>query len=305
MSYLNTKKKIKIVKIGFSALLLSFSFLSWGQSKLDLLFIQDPDIKGQKTFVQENELSTYTIFYQNFFVTDNKVDEAKLKRQIESKIPSETATGFAVLDWEGEAIKVFQNQDDQEKLDFYINEFLKAIRLAKKLRPNVKWGYYHILYISYWGKISDFRKQNKKLEPIIREQDFIAPSLYVYNTGLRYKISGHKYLRKKLLQALEMGDKYNLPVYPFVWHRTPKKTGHEFIPVEVFEHVVNLISSTEYSGKTAKGIFWWHSESYSYRNRKRFDVAKREYFNVKDLDTYQYDMFKEYYGSIEKYIHKN
>ncbi len=295
------------MKVKFLFILAAFfSIAAFGQTrKLEIYFLRDPDIKGQESFINENNISEFNIIYQQFFVTNNKLDERKLREQILKKFPSKHSSGFCVLDWEGDAIKNFREQTNKQKVDEYKKDFIRAIRLAKSLRPNVKWGFYHILSLTYSGTIEKFRSQNSYLEDLVKEQDFIAPSLYVYNPEERYKKGNNNYMRNKLLQALEMGKKYNLPVYPFVWHRTPSKiknAGNELIPLEYFKEAVNLINETRYKDVRAKGIFWWHSESYSYRSRKQFSIASQEYRNIEDINSYQKNLFKKYYNSITEYI---
>ncbi|WP_200980060.1 hypothetical protein [Echinicola sp. 20G] len=294
-----------LVNVFLIIFLLFFCFSgAFCQVGLKFLIRQDEGILGQSKFIEENNLEVYEIFYQQFFLTEGKLDTLKLKKQIEIQIPNKSSTGFAVLDWEGEAIATFRNQTSDEKVDSYIGQFICGLKLAKKLRPKIKWGYYHILTLSYWGSIEEFRKQNKKLESIIEIQDFIAPSLYVYNPNLvKYQESNLNYLRNKLLQSLEMGVKYDKPVYPFIWHRTPiaANKGNALVQKKYFEEVVELISTTKYEGRKSEGIFWWHSETFSYRNRDKYEVTEKEYLGIVDYNLYQYSVFMDYFKVIEKF----
>ncbi|ROI02646.1 hypothetical protein EGI16_13570 [Chryseobacterium sp. G0240] len=275
---------------------------------LELLFLVEPDSKSQLRFSQENHLKTYTIFYQQFFVKDEKFNEDMLRKQIEVKLPDVNSTGFAVLDWEGKGLKSFQQQKDLKAVDYYKGEFLKAIKFAKKLRPNVKWGFYHLNYLDYSGTIEKYKLQNDNLIPIIKEVDFLAPSLYVYNPGLLHNRGNQNYIKNKLIQALQYGERYNKPVYPFVWNRTTSKDEDKhfsLIPVEYFAQVIEIISETGYKDQKAKGIFWWHSEGYSYRNKNKLQAVKLEYSRINNTEDYQYQMFKEYFQSIKQYIKQN
>lgn len=280
--------------------------LDFKQTKnLELLFLVEPDSDSQLKFSKDNHLQTYMIFYQQFFVKDEKFNEDMLRSQIETKFPDVNSTGFAVLDWEGKALKSFQQQNDPQMVDYYKGEFLKAIRFAKKLRPNVKWGFYHLNYLNYSGTIQAYKSQNDNLTPLIKEVDFLAPSLYVYNPGLLHSRGNQNYIKNKLVQALQYGDQYNKPVYPFVWNRTTSKDENQnfsLIPVEYFAQVIEIISETSYKNQKAKGVFWWHSEGYSYRNIKKLKAVKMEYSKVNNTNDYQYQMFNDYFQSIKKYI---
>jgi len=279
---------------------------------LDLLFLVEPESKSQLKFSKDNNLQTYVIFYQNFFVKDEEFNEEMLKKQIEIKFPDVNSKGFAVLDWEGKALKSFQKQEDPKLVEYYKGEFLAAIRFAKKLRPNVKWGFYHLNYLNYSGTVQGYKSQNDKLIPIVQEVDFLAPSLYVYNPGLLHNMGNQNYIKNKLLQALQYGYQYNKPVYPFIWNRTTSKDedkNFSLVPVEYFAQVVKLINETTYKNYRAKGVFWWHSEGYTYRNINKLKAVKTEYSkinstskNTKNPTDYQYQMFNDYFQSIEQYV---
>jgi hypothetical protein len=275
---------------------------------LNLLFLTDAGAAGQAKFVQENNLETYTIFYQQFFVKENKVDEKMLQKQIETRIPNINATGFAVLDWEGEAYETFKNNQDNKKIKYFVKEFVKAIKVAKKLRPNVKWGYYNLPYLSYWTRPGTINNIDQKLNQIYVNEDFIAPSLYVYYPDEKHNTSNMNYIKNTLRAALMNGKQYKKPVYPFIWQRAHprfKDRSSELLPEIYFKETVKTIANFETNGIKAEGVFWWHSESYTYRNKNKFKTAEKEYSKVTHVEQYQYNFFKRYYNSIKAYLNTN
>lgn len=268
--------------------------------KIDLRFLTDND--ASKGFVKENNLNTYKIYYQQFFVTNEKVDYEKLEKLLEKSFPSKTSSGMLVLDWEGKGMDVLVKQDDKKKLAYYKSEYIKALTYVKKKRPNVKVGFYAIPFRQYWGIGDTFISKNNNLIDIIKKQDFIAPSLYTFYIDTQNLKGNHEYINKNLDYALKLGQQLNKPVYPFIWHRvhpSNKKAGNELIPVDFFKNSIKDILSVKYNGKTIKGLFWWHSEDYSYRTRKSSKVISQEYKNINNIYSYQKNIYQNYYDSFK------
>jgi len=201
---------------------------------------------------------------------------------------------------------VFKSQTNKQKLQNYIDEFVKSLKYAKQLRPNVKWGFYHLPYLSYWDKATSTNaKKAFNLADIYRQSDFIAPSLYSFYPDSKHTTNNNSYLKNNLELALKIGKQYHKPVMPFIWHRVHpanKSTGGGLLPMAYFKETVREIANASYQGHKATGIFWWHSESYSFRNQSKDKAVSLEYKSVSDEQTYQYDMFEKYYNGIKEYL---
>lgn len=287
----------------FFILLLLFPFCSCAQSAR--LFFSQEDNPGQRKFVEDNNIKTYDIVYQQFFTTADTLDQQRLINRIRSRYPDKNASGYLVLDWEGKAMEYLTKQDDQEMFDFYIDQYVKAIRLVKQERPRLKVGYYALPYRQYWGIDETFEQKNYRLLPILREQDFIAPSLYVFYPYERSKASNKRYIDKNVSLSLKIADELGIPVYPFINHRIhPSNREHagDRISNELFRETIYDIMAVDYHGTRSSGIFWWHVEYFSYRNRANSKQRTREYENVKDPDEYQRKMFQSYYDSIKDIV---
>ena len=121
-----------IMKKKLLFLLLICSQFLFSQKKILLFSPESYQYKVQSEFVKKNKVNTITVFYQHEFVKGNHLDEKLLISSIEKKIPNKKATGYASLDWEGEALRAVT--DHTEASDFYMKQMIKAIKVAKKMK---------------------------------------------------------------------------------------------------------------------------------------------------------------------------
>lgn len=279
----------------------------YSQELIDLVFVKEINNPAQNKFLEDHNISSFLIIYQQFYTTNERLDEQKLEKQIIERYPNKDATGFCVLDWEGKSMEAFKNPKNK-KFQYYVNQFVKTLKFAKKLRPNVKWAFYHLPYISYWDNVKKGRGKNLALDLIFSNQDFIAPSLYVFFPEEDYWDKNIAYIKNNMEIALEIGYKYSKPVYPFIWHRAHpgnKKFANELLPPIFFKQTINQISSASYKNKRATGVFWWHCENYFYRNKDKLKSIGKEYLKVKHKEQYQYDIFEKYYQVLKPCINVN
>jgi hypothetical protein len=286
----------------FIAFIIPFGCL--GQN---LYFLQE-DGQAQADFVIKNEIGVYKIIYENKFVSNDLLDEVKLKKEIIKSFPQSTASGFGVLDWEGHGMQVLTVQDNDKDLRLYISQFVKALKIAKRLRPNVRWAFYALPFREYWNVNTSFKKKNYRIGEIFENQGFIAPSLYIFYPDESSSKRNKEYITNNVEFALELGNMYKKAVYPFIWHRvhpSNRMYGEQLAPISVFSKEVSQILNTSYNGNKVSGLMWWQSENHIYRNRAKSRVFSKEYNNNGDPNTYQKSMFQQYYDSIEQYFGKN
>ncbi|WP_367329740.1 hypothetical protein [Sphingobacterium multivorum] len=296
------KKFLLIVNV--LIIVLSVPVSTFGQK---LLFLKDSNSLGQKQFVLNNNISTYEIINQGSFVTDEVLDEGRLKKEVIKHFPNIKSEGYGVLDWEGLAMETLVHQKDIKKLDFYIGQFVRALKIVKSMRPLVKWSFYALPFRSYNIFNESFIQKNYRLAEIIKEQDFIAPSLYIFYIDDSAKTANSKYIQKNIKLALEMGQRFGKPVYPFIWqrvHPNNKINGDQLVPIPVFKNEIAEILNVKYNNKKVSGLIWWHAENYFYANRAKSKAYAKEYLDIKDVDSYQRDMFQMYYNSIKNYLNK-
>lgn len=200
--------------------------------------------------------------HEKDFLTSGKVDSVLIIKTLTMLYPSSNDSGMACFDWEGEAFQRLISQDDSNLFEYYLEEYIKSIRIAKRYRPNVRWGYYGIPFREYWHPGEDWRNRNNNLIPLMKEMDFLSPSLYTHFLEQERPGKNEKFILSNMNYFLETSKKLNMPIYPFVWHRIHprnKKYKNQYIPMAQFSSELNLIVNTEYEGKKVDGIIWWNS----------------------------------------------
>lgn len=281
----------------FFLLLICSQFL-FSQKKILLFSPESYQYKVQSEFVKKNKVNTITVFYQHEFVKGNHLDEKLLISSIEKKILNKKATGYASLDWEGEALRAVT--DHTEASDFYMKQMIKAIKVAKKMRPNVKWAYFDLPVMSFVTKNGD--ESNENLMPLYKELDYLSPSFYLYfnNTFII-----NQFYASNAKSILKIAKKLNKPVLPYIWNRFhPNNGDHAFqlIPDETFDTYLKSFLEVNEAGKKIDGVIWWHSEYYTYLNKKENKKQVEAYKEVKDIETYLNQVFNRYYKRIKSLL---
>ncbi len=218
-------------------------------------------------FLRDNSYSQAQIIYQvNIDPKDEgAVNTTLLQTAILAQFPTNSAIPLGILDWEGKTAKRLESLDPSApEFKAIIDEFIKAVRLAKKLRPNVKWGFYGIPLKGYSSRGSKWKDKSLAFLPLLSECDFIAPSLYKYkskNDGSG--VNESDYVRDNVLMSLKMGSQINKPVIPFVWqrvHPSNKTNGYELINDDDFKSYLKTITTTTLNNKRVTGIIWWSND---------------------------------------------
>ncbi|MGF7231481.1 hypothetical protein [Arachidicoccus sp.] len=182
--------------------------------------------------------------------------------------PSVSGKGIGVLDWEGKAMTALRDPSSSGYSQA-INLFIQAIRIAKKMRPNVRWGYYALPYRTFWGMDDLWRKNNEGLKSILNETDIIFPSVYMlYTDGQVTSGKNRSYISNNISLALRLGQICNKPVMPFVtdrWQPSAKGFANKVIPKTDFVKYISEINKVVYNNHTISGIVWWGSPFYDYK----------------------------------------
>lgn len=249
------------------------------------LFIANSTSGPVNNFIKENKIKTIDFIYQNSFVTNNAYDESKLINTIEEMFPDKNRTGMVILDWEGPTFANLASLGKKGELSRI--QFISAIRKAKQMRPNIKWSYYGIPIKEFWNMNDTWIKKNYSLESIIRNCDFLAPSIYIYYSLQQVKSPIHySYIDKNVSLAKEIGSKFNKQIYMVVNHRyhpSNKSLGNQLVPKSLFDFYVNRIVNDG-----VLNIVWWNSEDYNY--------------NIRNLDSKKYDnrAFKSEFSEVTR-----
>ena len=223
---------------------------------------------------------------QFFGKTPYSYDPALLTAEIERVAPNNNQSGLAFIDLEGENLDNIMNMGTQiESFKKSLKLYIDVIKFAKKLRPNMRWGYYSIPYTAFWNRNPDFYGKLKKIEPLIKECDVFFPSLYTFYEDKDWGSENKKYVIENTKEMVKVGQYYKKPVIIFVWHRyhpSNQKLSEEALPDKVFLTQIERIVKTSYLGKKVDGIVWWGADDYSFRQNikgvvKEFKGTDKKY----------------------------
>ncbi|MBP6755424.1 MAG: hypothetical protein KA210_04690 [Bacteroidia bacterium] len=208
----------------------------------------------------------------------NSFDPLKLKQAIERAVPNPNENGMAYIDLETYISDIRDKGTQIESFQKSIKLYIDVIKFAKKMRPNIKWGYYAIPHTIYWNRTQDFYGKLKKIEPLIKECDILFPSLYIFydEYDKNVTLENEKYVIENTKEMIKVGQYYKKPVIVFVWHRyhpSNEKFGMELLPEKVFLTHIERIAKTTYQGKKVDGIVWWGADDYFFRQKEK-GVAK-------------------------------
>jgi hypothetical protein len=285
------------------------SGLSLSQTKQTILFSREKGNTEQTLFLKKNKMDSIIILYQDDFVKNNALvfDKEMLKTSINARIPDPKAKGMAVLDWEGDIARILLGEDivDEATFNKTVDNYVASIELAKKLRPNMKWGFYNYPPIIYADTDLEFTiKTNYKYEKILQAVDFLTPSLYLLND--RKEVTddfSYKYAKSNTIAAIKIGLRLKKPVYPFVWHRySPHSpnSANKLIEEKHLEEFLKNILNASYKGKKVEGLIWWECETYLYN----YKVIPDEYKKVKSVSDHQGQIYQRYFNPMTKYLNK-
>jgi hypothetical protein len=191
------------------------------------------------------------------------VDHARLRRAV-LEIPAEF-DGYAVLDWEVPVFRWIKKGPGTPEFDRAVANMLEALRLARSLRPNAKWGYYGLPRKEYWARNEAWREESRALQPLVAEVDALFPSVYDhYRDGIDRKTEKeHAYIRDNVAMALEVAD--GKPVFAYVTHRyhgSNEKAGKDRIPLDELKGNVRAVFEAEHQGRKATGVIYWGVEEW-------------------------------------------
>jgi hypothetical protein len=264
-----------------------------------------------KSFMNGNNISNIPIFYTGTMDPKGifKLDPQTLTNAIIKSIPDASSTGYAVIDWEGaiETPLEFKPENSPEYQSSF-NEFAKAIQLAKKLRPNMKWGFFGMPFPPLDKR--DTRRYTT-LYSLIQMEDVIYPSMYIqYNTD---NPNGHRSQSEKrdlalsyLSSSLAFAAQMNKPVVVFIWNRYYsagfKQNSLQLISLNEFDNYAKEILALSYKGKKVDGLILWGADTYYYNAKYQPLIDEYNSSKAKDFDSYRdsltYQYIKRIYNTV-------
>lgn len=214
------------------------------------------------------------IGYQSVLDTDKDGQFDGVTSAFKSKIEScpPDYDGVFALDWEhafgvsGGFLKALGGRDGAAKQQAAIAEAITAIRAAKALRPNAKFGFYNCPFNGWsYSTLSNppawWWAQEQTLAPLVAECDAFFPTIYQYYE-IGYSISeaeDEKRMRNYANLCLRVAK--GKPIYPFVWelyHSSGKwsTSSRVIAPIQIYKHI-SPFAQTEVNGANIAGLYWW------------------------------------------------
>lgn len=284
--------------------LIFFTHKIYAQQKI--LFANEFQNEMHLKFMEEKKMQSVIIFYQDEFVLNDstKFNQNMLQKAIMSKIPNPKATGYAVLDWEGRATNILFTSSISSKIFKEMTvEYVKSIEFAKKIRPNIQWGFYNFPAVNY-GSISTKQENNiyNRYLPIMKASDFLTPSLYLLHDRSEVSDSfSYQYAATNTKMAIKFGEKLNKKVFPFIWQRYTgnSRSLNKLIEPKHFQNFVRTILNQAVDKNKVDGVIWWDCESYLFNERNNFKNIKNEYSKIVGPRAYQKNILNKYYPLIK------
>jgi len=276
------------------------------QAQQLLFCVNDSDVV-QNSFVMQNNVKKIMVIFQNEFVTrDGHFDSIALKKVLDKKLPFASNVQFAFLDWEGNDIHELYKLNRTSNFNNVVNNYVEAIKVAKRYRPKVKWSYYGLPPFIFNNRAASLSRINGLL-PILINCDFLAPVLYIPSPlSKNFSLSSqNSYIKQIIELSLSLGDEMHKPVYPFIWHRyadyVDKNFTFKLVDSSQFKSFIRTVISVKYHNKAVDGVIWWNSEmrNFNYRNISNIIALQKEYLNIHDWKGHQLEVLEEYYKMIK------
>ncbi|NNM25808.1 MAG: hypothetical protein HKO59_07435 [Phycisphaerales bacterium] len=222
-----------------------------------------------------------------FYITGNsdRLEPERLRTRIDQILPPDF-DGYAMLDWESDGILTALNSDPSSaKFRRAQERMVEAIRFAKSLRPNAKWGYYDVPHVRFdfknragdyvqWHEAPEAARARRlaastQATTLLREVDYFAPSIYDMwheeDSPGRDGKGQRAFVRESVAWCVRASR--GKPVLPVVWHRVQSSRWHQQRAITL-RNANKLFSEREWLDDQirpalaagADGIIWWGAD---------------------------------------------
>ena len=286
-------------------MIMASSTLCVAQTRRLYIGFDDYGVKAKQYFASQGAAYVTTI-YGNAIYPSNPllVDENTLSLAIVKAFPDANAGGYATMDFEGLAFDILAHKSASDsQYQAVLAQFQKALTVAKRVRPNVKWGFWGIPFRRIiFTDDQAWTDNNDKLAPLLQNIDVFFPSIYASYSLLgkfaeEGDLNGRSIYAKDVKESLRLAVKFNKPDLPFVWQRYEVNDEHrdKVIPPTQFKAIVNDIANTTYNGKKVNGMVLWSADVYFYAHKNK-TISKE----APDMNTFkdQYDSTLVKYSGI-------
>ena len=195
-----------------------------------------------------------------------KIDSAFFVRSLKEIFPSPNATGMGLLDLEDDNFAAMCMRP-YAKVSFRtgLDEFIKLIRIAKWMRPQVRWSIYNIPYTSYWEKDDAWKGQGERLKELFDLVDVLTPAMYDFYPDTTKHNIDKIYIDDNMQLSLRLGEKLGKPVMPYIWqrwHEGNPREGLLLIDEDEFKGHIRQIMKNKYGKISVAGLIWFDAQSF-------------------------------------------
>lgn len=270
---------------------LSISFLTiiscYSQNKTnqEFLYYFDSTQDNMKLYTERNNVIKIKYIDEHAFATGKYLgfDKIKLEKTLIGLFPNKNSTGYCYIDLESPYIDALINEETtSKKFKESLNYYIKIINESKKIRPNVRWGYYGIPLTTYWDIDKGFYQKQNRLKPLFDVCDIFFPSMYFFysDNGPEWTSMNEKFVRKNTQELIMLAKKYKKPVFPFVMERyhpsNPHNLGMKKIPEPEFLKYLKIILNESVGGNKVDGIVWWNADKYYFQTTLRYEKGLQD-----------------------------
>lgn len=241
--------------------------------KQKFLYYFDSSQKNIISYTKRNNIEKILFIDEHAFSTGKLYgfDKKKLYENITTLYPTKLETGYCYIDLESPYIDALINDEPSSRsFNESLSYFIKIISEAKKIRPNIKWGFYGIPFSTYWDLHKDFFKKYEKLKPLLQVSDVLFPSMYFfYSDEEPNGFMNKKFVIKNTQELIKVAIEYSIPVFPFImerYHPSNQRIGYEKIPEYEFLKYMRVMLSESVQGNKIDGIVWWNADKYYYQS---------------------------------------
>ncbi|WP_164126625.1 hypothetical protein [Sphingobacterium luzhongxinii] len=269
------------------------------------------DLKSSKfnDYVQKNNIIKIQYLLDGKYLgkkNDFTFSKAELLGEVKRIFPHASDSGYAYLDIEDPYMEILMNNDVKSQ-KFIKSEklYLDVLEYAKKLRPNVKWGYYGIPFTTYWGRDSKFYSKNQKISAILQKVDVFFPSLYIFYNNVGFSFENSSYLKDNTRETLKLASRYNKNVFAFIMSRYhPSNNDKRFMQIsdDDFTDYVSSIVKTSSNGKTVNGIVLWNVDNYFYSTDEPAIITDFKRSKARNFDLFYENYLINQFQLINKEI---
>lgn len=262
------------------------------------------DSDTREFFKSKTSIEPY-VYLGEYIVDPRKTGEFRendILAAIQKHIPDPNSSSIVSLNIESEIYKNLRDKDfGDDEAKAASDEFVRIVKIIKRERPNVKVGIYGIPFRFFYASQKRLNDE-RKFEELFNTIDYISPSLYVmYPNQQVGKNKNKEYIESNLTYALELGEKFNKPVIPWIWHivhPSNSEFGGNVVDKQEFNDYVNLIASVSYNNKKATGVLVWEPSDASFNDYMQRS-SKQQTLGA-GLERNKNSLIRHYLGDLTK-----